>query len=75
MCMGAGGGGGSTAAITEQLNKGNALLSNERVADSTGEKKEKKRTVSSLRVPIKSNDTSTVGANTNETATGLNIPV
>ena len=76
MCMmSGGGGGGSTANITEQLNKGNALLSNEKVTSTTGEKKTKKRTVSSLRVPIKSTNTSTVGANTNETATGLNIPV
>ena len=35
----------------------------------------KKRNISSLRVPLKSTDTSTVGINTNETSTGLNIPV
>lgn len=47
-------------------------------SSSSGAKTEntgKKRNISSLRVPLKSTDTSTVGMNTNATATGLNIPV
>lgn len=71
MCMSA----PSMPNIPEQLNKGNATLSNEKVAQAAEEKKSTKRNISSLRVPMKSNDTSTVGVNTNETATGLNIPV
>lgn len=77
MCTPKASGGGSSTALLEQLNSGNNVsLSNEKVASTTGEKTGKKRTVSSLRVPIKSkNDTSTTGVNTTETATGLNIPV
>lgn len=66
----------TTQAITEQLNKSNALLSNEKVASTTGEKSSTKRTVSSLRVPLKNTtNTSTTGVNTTDTASGLNIPV
>lgn len=66
----------STTSVTEQLNKNNATLSNEKVAGTTTEKKTNKRTVSSLRVPLdKTTNTSNVGANTTGTATGLNIPV
>lgn len=68
--------GGSSAAMVEQLNKGNALLSNEKVASTTDEKVSKKRTVSSLRVPMKNTTiTGTTGINTTDTTTGLNIPV
>lgn len=70
----------NTSAIQEtmkkQLNKNNAVLSNEKTASTTGEKTSKKRTVSSLRVPLKNaTDTSTTGVNTVDTTTGLNIPV
>ena len=76
MCSIPSGGGGSTAAITQQLNKGNALLSNEEVARTTAEKTTRKRTVSSLRVPMKKQtETGTTGVNTTDTTTGLNIPV
>lgn len=77
MCMPKASGGGSSTALLEQLNSGNNVsLSNEKVASATGEKTGKKRTVSSLRVPIKGkNDTSTTGVNTTDTTTGLNIPV
>jgi len=62
--------------IKEQLNKSNVLLSNEKVASTTGEKTGNKRTVSSLRIPMKKNtDTGTTGLNTTDTTTGLNIPV
>ncbi len=67
---------GSTDALTEQLNKNNVLLSNEKVASKTGEKEGKKRTVSSLRIPLKkTTDVSSTGANTSDTTTGLNIPI
>jgi hypothetical protein len=79
MCVGGGGGGSAaaqTAAITEQLNKSNALLSNEKVAATVGEKRTKKRTVSSLRVPVKNQESNTTGVNTTDmAAAGLNIPV
>lgn len=76
MCIPKASGGGSSTALLEQLNQGGASLSNEKVASTTGEKTGKKRTVSSLRVPIKGkNDTSTTGVNTTDTTTGLNIPV
>lgn len=77
MCTPKASGGGSSTALLEQLNSGNNVsLSNEKVASTTGEKTGKKRTVSSLRVPIKGkNDTSTTGVNTTDTTTGLNIPV
>lgn len=78
MCMPKASGGGSSTAVLEQLNQvgNNVSLSNEKVASTTGEKTGKKRTVSSLRVPIKGkNDTSTTGVNTTDTTTGLNIPV
>ena len=70
----------NTSAIQEtmkkQLNNNNAVLSNEKTASTTGEKTSKKRTVSSLRVPLKNaTDTSTTGVNTVDTTTGLNIPV
>jgi hypothetical protein len=66
----------TTQAITEQLNKSNAVLSNEKVASTTGEKSNTKRTVSSLRVPLKNTtNTSTTGVNTTDTTSGLNIPV
>lgn len=70
----------NTSAIQEtmkkQLNKNNAVLSNEKTASTTGEKTSTKRTVSSLRVPLKNaTDTSTTGVNTVDTTTGLNIPV
>lgn len=63
--------------ITEQLNKNNAVLSNEKTAKTTTEKTGNKRTMTSLRVPIKkSNNTTNTGMNTTDTtATGLNIPV
>lgn len=62
--------------MKEQLNKNNAVLSNERTASTTGEKTSTKRTINSLRVPFKNTtDTSTTGVNTAETTTGLNIPV
>lgn len=60
--------------LQEQLNKNNVLLSNAETAKTTGEKVSNKRTVSSLRVPVKTN-TGTTGANTADTTTGLNIPV
>lgn len=63
-------------AIKEQLNKNNVLLSNQEVARTTGEKTSNKRTVSSLRVPMKNKTAEgTVGVNTADTTTGLNIPV
>lgn len=70
----------NTSAIQEtmkkQLNKNNAVLSNEKTASTTGEKTSTKRTVSFLRVPLKNaTDTSTTGVNTVDTTTGLNIPV
>nr|DAN37753.1 MAG TPA: hypothetical protein [Caudoviricetes sp.] len=62
--------------MKEQLNKSNAVLSNERTASTTGEKISTKRTINSLRVPFKNTtDTSTTGINTANTTTGLNIPV
>ena len=61
--------------LKEQLNKSNAILSNEKVAQTTGEKKSNKRTVSSLRIPIKASESSIIGVNTADTTTGLNIPV
>lgn len=62
--------------MKEQLNKNNAVLSNERTASTTGEKTSTKRTINSLRVPFKNTtDTSTTGVNTADTTTGLNIPV
>lgn len=62
--------------MKEQLNKSNAVLSNERTASTTGEKTGTKRTINSLRVPFKNTtDTSTTGINTANTTTGLNIPV
>lgn len=65
----------STTKLVEQLNKSNALLSNEKTAATTSEKTSTKRTVSSLRVPLKTN-TGTTGVNTtDDTTTGLNIPV
>lgn len=70
----------NTSAIQEtmkkQLNKNNAVLSNEKTASTTEEKTSKKRTINSLRVPLKNAaDTSTTGVNTVDTTTGLNIPV
>lgn len=62
--------------LKEQLNKSNALLSNSEIARTTAEKKSNKRTVSSLRVPMKqATNEGTVGVNTADTITGLNIPV
>lgn len=62
--------------MKEQLNKSNAVLSNEKTASTTGEKTSTKRTINSLRVPFKNTtDTSTTGINTADTAAGLNIPV
>lgn len=62
--------------MKEQLNKNNAVLSNERTASTTGEKTSTKRTINSLRVPFKNTtDTSTTGVNTADTTTGLNVPV
>lgn len=62
--------------MKEQLNKNNAVLSNEKTASTTGEKTGTKRTINSLRVPLKGkNNTSTTGINTTDTTTGLNIPV
>lgn len=62
--------------MKEQLNKSNAVLSNEKTASTTGEKTSTKRTINSLRVPFKNTtDTSTTGINTADTTTGLNIPV
>lgn len=62
--------------MKEQLNKNNAVLSNERTASTTGEKTSAKRTINSLRVPFKGlTNTSTTGVNTTDTTTGLNIPV
>lgn len=62
--------------MKEQLNKSNAVLSNERTASTTGEKTSTKRTINSLRVPFKNTtDTSSTGVNTADTTTGLNIPV
>lgn len=62
--------------MKEQLNKNNAVLSNERTASTTGEKTSTKRTINFLRVPFKNTtDTSTTGVNTADTTTGLNIPV
>lgn len=62
--------------MKEQLNKNNAVLSNEKTASTTGEKSSTKRTINSLRVPFKNmTDTSTTGVNTADTTTGLNIPV
>lgn len=64
------------AAQQEQLNKSNALLSNAEAAKTTGEKTGNKRTVSSLRVPMKNQtNTGATGVNTADTTTGLNIPV
>lgn len=60
--------------MKEQLNKSNVLLSNSEVARTAGEKVSNRRTVSSLRVPMK-NKTGNTGINTAETTTGLNIPV
>ena len=71
-------GGASTAAVVEQLNKqNNTLLSSEKVARTMNDKTTQKRTVSSLRVPMKNKTTSgTTGVNTTDTTTtGLNIPV
>lgn len=66
----------STPPISEQLNKSNALLSNEEVAHTVGEKKSNKRTVTSLRVPVKNQSkTGAIGISTDDTTTGLNIPV
>lgn len=63
-------------AMKEQLNKSNAILSNEKTASTTGEKTSNKRTINSLRVPLKGvTDTSTTGVNSVDTTTGLNIPV
>lgn len=62
--------------LKEQLNKNNVLLSNSEVARTTGEKTVTKRTVSSLRVPMKNQtNTGATGVNTADTTTGLNIPV
>ena len=62
--------------LKEQLNKNNVLLSNSEVARTTGEKTRNKRTVSSLRVPMKNQtNTGATGVNTADTTTGLNIPV
>ena len=62
--------------LKEQLNKNNVLLSNSEVARTTGEKTGNKRTVSSLRVPMKKKtNTGATGVNTADTTTGLNIPV
>lgn len=62
--------------LKEQLNKNNVLLSNSEVARTTGEKTGNKRTVSSLRVPMKNQtNTGATGVNTADTTTGLNIPV
>lgn len=62
--------------LKEQLNKNNVLLSNSEVAKTTGEKTGTKRTVSSLRVPMKNQtNTGATGVNTADTTTGLNIPV
>ena len=64
------------AAQQEQLNKSHALLSNAEAAKTTGEKTGNKRTVSSLRVPMKNQtNTGATGVNTADTTTGLNIPV
>lgn len=64
------------AAQKEQLNKNNVLLSNSEVARTTGEKTGNKRTVSSLRVPMRNQtNTGATGVNTADTTTGLNIPV
>lgn len=60
--------------MKEQLNKSNAVLSNEKTASTTGEKTSTKRTINSLRVPYK-NTTGSTGVNTTDTTTGLNIPV
>lgn len=63
-------------AIKEQLNRSNSLLSNERTAETTGEKTSNKRTMNSLRVPLKGKyDTGSTGVNTTDTTTGLNIPI
>lgn len=62
--------------MEEQMAKANAKLSNEKTADSTGEKKGTKRTVTSLRVPVKEKtDTGSTGMNTSDTTAGLNIPI
>lgn len=62
--------------LQEQLNKNNVLLSNQEVARTTGEKTTPKRTISSLRVPMKNKTTEgIIGVNTTDTITGLNIPV
>ena len=62
--------------LKEQLNKNNVLLSNSEVARTTGEKAGNKRTVSSLRVPMRNQtNTGATGVNTADTTTGLNIPV
>ena len=62
--------------IKEQLNKNNVLLSNQEVARTAEEKTTNKRTISSLRVPLKNQtSTGTTGVNTTDTTTGLNIPV
>lgn len=62
--------------LKEQLNKNNVLLSNSEVTRTTGEKTGNKRTVSSLRVPMKNQtNTGATGVNTADTTTGLNIPV
>ena len=62
--------------LKEQLNKNNVLLSNSEVARTTGEKTGNKRTVSSLRVPMRNQtNTGATGVNTADTTTGLNIPV
>lgn len=60
--------------LKEQLNKGNANLSSAATANTTGDKATQKKTVSSLRVPMKNNQ-GTTGINTVDTTTGLNIPV
>lgn len=61
--------------LQEQLNKNNVLLSNQEVARTTSEKESKKRNISSLRVPIKNQTSTTIGVNSDDTSVGLNIPV
>lgn len=60
----------------EQLNQGNVTLSSEKTTRTVGEKEGKKRTVNSLRVPLKNTtETRRTGVNTADTSTGLNIPM
>lgn len=73
MCMAA----PSTPSLpVDKLNQGAATLSNQKVAEGTREKTTPKRTVSSLRVPVKKTNNENTGINTaNDTTVGLNIPV